>query len=264
MLRRSTTLGGVPETMKLLITADLHFRLHWFRWLIEQAPDFDLVCIAGDLLDMFKSETRMEQAREITRLVRELAAIVPVAVCSGNHDNAGRLASHDRASVYEWFIDLGTHRNIITDGSTRKLENLIVTAIPYHCSRQEKSIWLDRGSTIRTQTGMPWIVLHHVPPKTGSGVSGEESEAAGLLAAYRPDYFVSGHDHAFPYTTRQSWKQKLGESRLLVAGQLLGAPFPNHIKLNTGSGELSWHTTSETWIPEDGLYDHLLLKLAKD
>jgi Calcineurin-like phosphoesterase len=139
--------------MKLLVTADLHFRLHWFRWLIEQAPYFDLVCIAGDLLDMFKSETRLEQAREITRLIRKLADLVPVAVCSGNHDNAGRLASHDRASVYEWFIDLGTHPNIITDGSTRKLENLIVTTIPYHCSRQEKSIWLDRGSTIRRQTG---------------------------------------------------------------------------------------------------------------
>jgi DNA repair exonuclease SbcCD nuclease subunit len=84
--------------MKLLITADLHFRLHWFRWLIEQAPNFDLVFIGGDLLDMFKSETRLEQAREVARLVRELADIIPVAVCSGNHDNAGRLVSHDRAS----------------------------------------------------------------------------------------------------------------------------------------------------------------------
>ena len=52
--------------MKLLLTADLHFRLHWFRWLIEQAPDFDLICIAGDLLDMFKAETRTEQAREVS------------------------------------------------------------------------------------------------------------------------------------------------------------------------------------------------------
>jgi predicted MPP superfamily phosphohydrolase len=250
--------------MKLLITADFHFRLHWFRWLIEQAPDFDLICIAGDLLDMFKSETRLEQAREITRLVRELADIVPVAVCSGNHDNAGPLVSHDRASVYGWFIELGTHRNIITDGSTRKLENLIVTTVPYHCSRQEKSIWLDRGTTIRRQTGRPWIVLHHVPAKTGSGVSGEELEAAEVLAAYKPDYFVSGHDHAFPYTTGQSWNQKLGESRLLVPGQLLSAPFPNHIKLDTELGELSWHAASETWIPEDGLYDYLVLKLAKD
>jgi hypothetical protein len=61
----------------------------------------------------------------------------------------------------------------------------------------------------------------HVLPKTGSGVSGEESEASELLATYRPDYFVSGHDHAFPYTTGQGWSQKLGESRLLVPGQLL-------------------------------------------
>jgi hypothetical protein len=153
---------------------------------------------------------------------------------------------------------------LIADGSTRKLESLIVTMIPYQCSRQEKSIWLDRGFTIRRQTGMPWIVLHHVPAKTGSGVSGEESEAAEVLAAYKPDYFVSGHDHAFPYASGQSWNQRVGESRLLVLGQLLSAPFPNHIKLDTESGELSWHTTSDTWIPEEGLYDHLVLKLAKD
>jgi hypothetical protein len=141
---------------------------------------------------------------------------------------------------------------------------LIVTTVPYHCSRQEKSIWLDRGSTIRKQTGMPWIILHHVPAKTSAGVSGEESEAAEVLAEYKPDYFVSGHDHAFPYASGQNWNQELTESRLLVPGQLLSAPSPNHIKLDTESGELSWHTASDTWIPEDGLYDHLVLKLAKD
>jgi hypothetical protein len=111
---------------------------------------------------------------------------------------------------------------------------------------------------------MPWIVLHHVPAKTSSGVSGEESEAAELFATYLPDYFFSGHRHSFPYTTGQSWNQKLGESRLLVPGQLLRAPFPNYIKLNTESGEFCWHTASDTWIPEDGLYDHLVLKLGKD
>jgi hypothetical protein len=141
---------------------------------------------------------------------------------------------------------------------------LIVTSIPYHCSKEQKLIWLDRGSTIRRQTGKPWIVLHHVPPKTGSSCSGEESEADRILATYQPDYFASGHDHAFPYTSGQIWNQRLGETRLLVPGQLLRAPFPNYIDLDTESGENSWHTTSETWIPEDGLYDHLVLKLAKD
>jgi hypothetical protein len=111
---------------------------------------------------------------------------------------------------------------------------------------------------------MWWVVLHHVPARTGSGFSDEESEAADVLATYQPDYSVSGHDHAFPYMTGQSWNQKLAESRLLVPGQLLCAPVPNYIGLDTESGELSWHTASETWIPEDGLYDHLVLKLAKD
>ena len=215
-------------------------------------PSYDLVCIAGDLLDMFRSETRIEQACEIRTLIRALAGIVPVAVCSGNHNNAGRLVSDDRASLYEWFLDLGTHRNIITDSSTRKLENLILTTMPYHCSKEQKAIWLDRGFTIRRQTGKPWIVLHHVPPKIGLNVSGEESEAAEILVAYRPDYFVSGHDHAFSYASNQSWNQKLGESCLHVPGVLLKAPFPNHIKLDTESGESSWHTTSETWMPEEG------------
>src|ERR1700676_1727463 len=59
--------------MKLLLTADLHFRLHWFRWLIEQAPSYDLVCIAGDLLDMFNVELTKGQAREVSMLIRELA-----------------------------------------------------------------------------------------------------------------------------------------------------------------------------------------------
>jgi Icc-related predicted phosphoesterase len=46
--------GFFEKPMKLLITADFHFRVYWFGWLIEQAGDFDLVCIAGDLLDMFQ------------------------------------------------------------------------------------------------------------------------------------------------------------------------------------------------------------------
>ena len=239
--------------MKLLLTADLHFRIHWFRWLIEQATGFDLVCIAGDLLDMFKSETGLEQAREVRTLIRELADIVPVAVCSGNHDNAGRLVSHDRASLYEWFVDLGTHPNIITDGSTRKLENLIVTTVPYHCSRQEKSIWLDSrfhdSQTNRRCRGSFFITFR---PKLGGVPAERNLEAAELLAAYRPDYFVSGHDHAFPYTSGQSWKQKLDEVSLLVPGQLLRAPIPNYITLDTESGEISWHTASETILLETG------------
>jgi hypothetical protein len=37
----------------------------------------------------------------------------------------------------------------------------------------------------------------------------------------------------------------------MVPNQLLRAPFPNYFKLDTESGELSWHTASDMWIPEE-------------
>ena len=52
--------------MKILITADLHYREQWFR-LLSRAAEWDLVCIAGDLLDMFNAEPRIVQARTVSR-----------------------------------------------------------------------------------------------------------------------------------------------------------------------------------------------------
>jgi hypothetical protein len=132
--------------------------------------------------------------------------------------------------------------------------------VPYACSREEKSIWLDRGASIRRQRGSPWLVLHHIPPMAYPGSTREETEAAELLLAYGPDYFVSGHSHQFPYFPDHSWAQVINGVQVLVPGQLLSAPFTNHIILNTESGEVSWETSSREWIPEDGLYDHLVLK----
>ena len=40
------------QPMRILITADLHYREQWFR-LLSRPAECDLVCIAGDLLDMF-------------------------------------------------------------------------------------------------------------------------------------------------------------------------------------------------------------------
>jgi predicted phosphodiesterase len=248
--------------MKILITADLHYREHWFRWLIEKGANYDLACVAGDLLDMFKGETRIEQAREVSRWIHELATITRVAVCSGNHDNAGRQVIADRAPVYEWFLRLLSAPKITTDGVTQVVDDLIVTNVPYHCSREQKSIWLDRGARIREQHGNRWLVLHHVPPNLRESASGEEREAAAFLITYQPDFFVSGHTHSYPYLAGNSWAQKVGGVNVLVPGQLLRAPFPNHIILDTDSGQASWETSSHVWIPEDGFYDHLVLKIT--
>ena len=100
---------------------------------------------------MFNGKSRLAQAREVTRWIRELGKGTQAVVCSGNHDNAGRQISQDRAPVYEWLVQLGGVAKIITDGSTQVLEDLVITTVPYHYSKEQKTIWLDRGATIRRQ-----------------------------------------------------------------------------------------------------------------
>jgi hypothetical protein len=138
-----------------------------------------------------------------------------------------------------------------------------VTTVPYHSSKVQKSVWLDRGAIIRQQRGSPWLVLHHIPPIAYPGSGKEEAEAAELLQIYGPEYFVSGHSHQFPYFPGSSWVQKINGVTVLVPGQLLSAPFPNHIVLNTEPKEASWKTTSQEWIPEDEAYDHLAVKFSR-
>ena len=164
--------------------------------------------------------------------------------------------------MYEWLIDLGKEPRIIADGSTDVLADLIITTVPYHCSREQKSVWLNRGAVIRRRRGSPWLVLHHIAPIAYPGSTREETEDAELLLAYRPDYFVSGHSHQFPYFPGNSWAQVVNGVHVLVPGQLLSAPFPNHIDFNPGSKEASWETSSREWISEDEAYDHLVVKTS--
>jgi predicted MPP superfamily phosphohydrolase len=114
----------------VLIIADLHYHKPWFDWLLREAPRFEAVLIAGDLLDMFKAELRIVQAREVQSWLKRLSEITEVAVCSGNHDSAGHQVTLDRASVYQWLVELGQVPNIITDGCTRLLDETIITTVP--------------------------------------------------------------------------------------------------------------------------------------
>jgi hypothetical protein len=43
----------------------------------------------------------------------------------------------------------------------------------------------------------------------------------------------------------------MGKVCVLVPGQLMSAPFPNHITLDSESGEKSWQTIRQIRMPED-------------
>ncbi|RYD90829.1 MAG: metallophosphoesterase, partial [Sphingomonadales bacterium] len=72
--------------MRILAVADLHYALPQFDWLIQMAPRYDLVIIAGDLLDGASLVTPAAQMVVVLKYLERLRAITPLMVCSGNHD----------------------------------------------------------------------------------------------------------------------------------------------------------------------------------
>ena len=59
--------------MKVLLTADLHSNRRWFRWLENEAGNYDLIAIAGDLLDAFSAIPMTEQTEHRVGFLKRLA-----------------------------------------------------------------------------------------------------------------------------------------------------------------------------------------------
>jgi hypothetical protein len=102
----------------------------------DDPPNFEYARIVGaGIAHQFSETINANWEVETKPILR-----TRVALCSGNHDDAGRLITADRAPVYEWFARLRDDPKITTDGSTQVIDNLIVTALPYHSSRPEKAM----------------------------------------------------------------------------------------------------------------------------
>jgi predicted phosphodiesterase len=251
--------------VKTLLTCDLHFNLGWFEWLETKAPEFDLVVIAGDLLDMFAPIPQRLQIPAVQGALKSIAARTTLAICSGNHDTVGKEIKLDRAPVFEWLALLSKHRNLISDGCTRVFGDLIITTVPYACSREQKQIWLDRGAIIRRDRRCPWLVVHHVPPPLRNNPSREEGEALELINKYQPDFWLSGHLHDLPYLPGNTWHQRLGRTFVFIPGQLINvveptsAAFPNHIILDLDSRSVRWESTNNSATEGDVLDLRLFL-----
>jgi len=147
--------------MKILLTSDLHLSLPWFEWLAGKAASFDLVCVAGDLLDLFGKEPKPLQVLLVQDYLRRVAGKTNVALCSGNHDSFGPIVPASRGPTYPWLVELDNLPSAISDGQTRISGELIVTTLPYCANADAKRIWLDRGQSIRKSRGLQWLVLHH-------------------------------------------------------------------------------------------------------
>lgn len=199
--------------MKILHVSDLHANLHWFDWIRRVAVSYDLVCIAGDLLDAGRPDTIADQMREVSAAIGRIST--KVAVCSGNHDMVHACGDDNSSSL--WVCDLKrpgvcADRDSFTLGKRRFYCHPWVLPLP------------------DAKDGDIWIV--HAPPE-GTAVSqvpgGDfdhgDFEFSELCKAGRgPSIALCGHIH-HPI----SWHATVGRTLVFNPGESSDPYVPAHI-----------------------------------
>ncbi len=228
--------------MKILLTADIHYTLKQLDWLSEVADRFDLLVIAGDLLDMVSVVDLDVQILVVMKYLRKMQSKVKMLVSSGNHD-LDALCSRSGENVAEWMSqvrDLG----VPTDGDSWEIEDILFTICPWwdgEVSKQEVAAHLERDAS---RTKKRWFWVYHTPPvATEVSWDGKRDFGDAVLRewvlSYGPELVLGGHIHQAPFVKGGNWVDRLGDTWLLNSGKQIG-PVPTFTIIDTNEQTAEW------------------------
>lgn len=229
--------------MRTLLVSDLHYALPQLDWVVRQAPAYDLVVIAGDLLDISSSVSLEAQTVVMLRYLSLLKAAGRVIVSSGNHDLTGSDANGEQCAL--WLAEARAD-GIPTDGDTIEFGDTLVTVCPWWdgpLGRAELDARLDADAPRR---GRRWMWAYHWPPLgsptcwTGRRHYGD-ADLVGWIARHRPDVVLTGHVHQPPFKPDGAWADRIGDTWVFNPGHQIG-PVPAHIELDFEAGTACWRS----------------------
>lgn len=227
--------------MRCLVVADLHYSLPQFDWLVDVAPLFDVVILAGDALDVGSLVDFRAQGVVVQKYLERVAAITRVILCSGNHDLDER--SPEGEKIARWVSE--AHRlGIACDGDSLMIGDTFFTVCPWWDGpmvRERIGRQIEAAAAQRTGR---WIWVHHAPPANsptswaGSRFLGDV-ELKQWIEGYKPDLVFSGHVHQSPFIRDGSWYDRLGDTWVFNAGHQFGRP-PAHIAIDFNENTAYW------------------------
>ena len=231
------------EFMKILLIADLHYALKQWDWVNQTAGKFDLVIVAGDMLDIASIVDLDVQIVVVMKYLRRIQPKVKLVVSSGNHDlNAENAAGEKTARWLEDARELG----IYTDGDCFEMEDCFFTVCPWWDgpqSQAEVGKSFARDAAAAREKGR-WIWVYHAPPKE-SPVSWDGKRDFGdemlpkWIEEYKPEMVLGGHIHHAPLAQGGSWVDKVGESWVFNMGKQIG-DCPAYIVIDTEGNRAIW------------------------
>ncbi len=242
--------------MKILAVSDLHFGLNQFDWVAQEADKYDLVIIAGDLLDIGGHLDLDSQITVVVKYLRMISAKTRLLVCSGNHD--GDVKDEHQEYVARWLQRVRA-TGLVVDGGRVELGDLRLSVCPWWDgpATHEAMLRFVRAESV----GLPksWLWVHHAPPD-GFGVSWTGKEHAGdaslvdIIHELAPDFVFSGHIHNSPFRRGGAWASRIGKTWVFNPGKQLGAP-PAHIVLDLDRRRACWVSQAgddEVWLDGTG------------
>ena len=233
--------------VRILLASDLHYTLPQLDWLVRVAPQYDLVVLAGDHLDISSPVPLEAQSVVLLRYFALLQAAAPLAVGSGNHDLTGPDALGEQAAL--WLPD-ARQAGVAVDGDALELDDTLVTICPWWDGARGRDALAQRFAADAARRRARWIWVYHWPPLgsptcwTGRRDYGD-ADLAAWIGRHQPDIVLTGHVHESPFKPAGAWADRIGRTWVFNAGRQIG-PVPAHIEIDLGTGTAHWRSMMGT------------------
>jgi len=227
--------------MRILLVADLHYALPQLDWVVEHAPEFDLVVLAGDHLDLASSVPLEAQCLVIERYVDLIRAAGPVVVSSGNHDLTGPDGAGEQCALW---LDRLRAPGVYIDGESFEVGDVLVTVCPWWEGDVGKAALVEHLERDAARRPASWVWVYHWPPTdsptswTGQRHYGDPDLAA-WVRRFEPDFVLTGHVHQSPFKPDGGWVDRLGSTWVFNAGRQIGS-VPARVEVDLADGEAYW------------------------
>ena len=229
--------------MRILLVSDLHYSLPQLDWVVQVAPSFDLVVLAGDQLDIGSTVSLDVQSVVILRYLSLLQAAGRVAVCSGNHDLTGPDAMGEQSAL--WLAEARA-AGVPSDGDSFFAGDTLVTICPWWDGPLGRQALDARLAADAMRRPARWIWVYHWPPLgsptcwTGRRDYGD-ADLAAWIGRHQPDIVLTGHVHESPFKPAGAWADRIGSTWVFNAGRQMG-PVPAHIAIDLQAGSATWRS----------------------
>lgn len=229
--------------VRILLVSDLHYALPQLDWVVRAAPQFDLVVLAGDHMDVSSPVSLDTQSVVLLRYFSLANPGKSLVVASGNHDLTGADRHGERAAL--WLPD-SRRTGIAIDGDSLVIGDTLVTVCPWWDGPVGRAALERQLACDAQRRPARWVWVYHWPPLgsptcwTGKRHYGDP-DVAGWIAQYQPDFVLTGHVHEPPFKPAGAWADRIGSTWVFNPGRQIG-PVPAHIVIDLDAGTAAWRS----------------------